>query len=58
MIEYRDLPNGNVHVYLDKKLIGTISKVANGYAYRANGSKTSGEILPTVAEIKATLEEM
>lgn len=54
---------GAIDVYLVGKLIGRIKEVRNGdhllgYAYYPKGSKTAGETLPTVQEVKATLEEI
>jgi len=52
-----------IGVYLEGKLVGHIKEVRNGehrmgYAYYPKGSRTAGETLPTVLEVKATLEEM
>jgi len=58
MITYKTLPNGNVKVYLDNKFVGTIKPISQSFAYYPQGSKTAGEILPTIAAVKATLEAM
>lgn len=60
MITYQDAtwPSEIIRVSLEGKQTGTIRKVTHGFAYFPLGSKTPGEILPTIAEIKATLEEM
>ena len=58
MITYKELANGSVRVFLDGKHVGTIGRISTGYAYYPHGSKSYGEVLPTIAEVKATLEEM
>jgi hypothetical protein len=50
--------NVPIHVYLKDTHVGTIKRTPHGFAYYPKGSRTSGEVLPTVAQIKATLEEM
>lgn len=51
-------PSQTIRVFLEEKQTGTIRKVTHGFAYFPLGSKTPGEVLPTIEEIKATLEEM
>lgn len=59
MITYSNLPSGSVRVYLDGKHVGTIrNEVPNGFAYYPVGSRSKGEVLSTIAAVKATLEEM
>jgi hypothetical protein len=49
----------NTDVFLDGVRIGQIKPVKHGFAYVPRGiSRTPGETLPTIEEIKATLEEM
>jgi len=58
LITYKELPNGSVRVLLDGKVVGTIGRIAHGYAYYPSNSRSYGEVLPTLAMIKATLEEI
>ncbi len=48
----------NISVYIDGKRVGTIKPVPNGFAYYPLGSRTRGEVMPTVEEIKHSLEEL
>ena len=48
----------NLTVFLEGKRVGTIKPVPNGFAYYPQGSRTSGEVMPTPGDIKKTLEEM
>lgn len=59
MITYDRLPNRDVAVYLDKKRVGTIIGVLNGYRYfpiREGGYGTPGDTFPTIPEVKKSLE--
>lgn len=46
-----------IHVLLDGKKVGRILPVEKGYAYFPNGSKTHGEVFPTIDQVKQTLTE-
>lgn len=55
MIKY-ELKNGHVIVRLGRRVIGSIRKADGGYQYvTTTGAK--GEIFPTVAAVKRSLEE-
>lgn len=45
-----------VTVKMDGKAIGVIKEVEGGYQYFPKGSKTGGDILASVAAVRATLE--
>lgn len=46
-----------VDVRLDGKIVGTIESVATGFRYAPKGrKKLAGEVFPTLAAVKASLE--
>lgn len=55
MITYKTLGN-QVQVKLDGKVAGHIKPMMDGFAYFPKGSKTGGDILPSVDAVKKTLE--
>ena len=55
MITYQEKPEG-VAVFLDKKRTGTIKQVMGGWAYFPIGKKMSGEVFPSIAKVKQSLE--
>lgn len=59
-ITYKDGPGAfNVLVYLDKRRVGTIVKLATGWQYQAGmgvAPYQGGEIFPTLNECKRSLE--
>jgi hypothetical protein len=58
MITYKTLPNKNVQVLLDKKLIGTIKSVEGGYQYFPKSTpKKGGKIFWALDDVKASLED-
>lgn len=54
--DYGDGPSSAVKVFLDKKHIGTIFPVFNGWRYYPTGSRQGGETYPTVQEVQYSLE--
>lgn len=44
-----------IDVYLGKKKTGTIYRVRDGWQYQVN-KKHVGEVFPTIAEVKRSLE--
>lgn len=56
-IDYKETASGVV-VHLDQKLAGKIIPVEGGHRYVPKGHRPSagGEIFPTIAEVKKTLE--
>ncbi len=46
----------NIDVFLDGKRVGEIRSVAAGYHYKPLSGK-AGAVLPTLAEVKRSLEE-
>ena len=43
-------------VFLGKRRIGTIVELQGGYQYRPKGSSLSGDVFPTLASCKMSLE--
>ena len=60
MLTYKKDSSGRfTSVYLDKKHIGYILKVQDGYRYKAKASGVgdhTGEVFPTIDEVKQSLE--
>jgi hypothetical protein len=55
MIEYL-LSNGNMKVRLDGKIVGSIHAFNGGFQYFPKGSKTGGELFPSLEACKRSLE--
>lgn len=57
MIEYRKYNKTDaLGVYLDGIRIGEIRVVSGGFQYFPRGQKIGGDIFPTLAEVKRSLE--
>lgn len=57
MISYNNSFSGEtISVLLDEKIVGTIHRIIDGYQYFPKGKKTSGEIFPTIKQVKESLE--
>jgi hypothetical protein len=59
-ISYRRNRSSRIDVYLDRKWIGSIKPAqdASGFFYqpKSTGAKIRGDIFPTIAEVKRSLE--
>ena len=47
---------GGIPVRLDNKVVGEILSVEGGFQYFSKGSKTGGDVYPTLALCKKSLE--
>ena len=60
MINYREVHAECINVFLDKKRVGHIVRVASGYQYRPRGKNKQsfyGKVLPSINDVKASLED-
>lgn len=57
MITYKEVDK-HICVYLDGRYLGIIKRAPNGYGFFLVGQNIAGEILPTIEDIKRTLESM
>jgi len=55
-ITYQELTPRAVMVRLGGKIVGTIKTVGDNWAYFPLGKRTSGEVFPSLAQCKASLE--
>lgn len=55
MITYNEILGG-IAVLLDRKRVGIIQRVGDGWQYQPKGAKVGGEILPTVSAVKQSIE--
>lgn len=57
-IAYARTDDGDIAVYLGMRRVGTITGFAGGWAYVPDGlsRQNHGEILPTIDQVKSTLE--
>jgi hypothetical protein len=53
---YREEPGKSVVVLIDGRVVGHILNTRGGYVYAPKGSTLRGETLPTVPEVKRSLE--
>jgi len=58
MITYKKNNQNHHDVYLEKKKVGSIVRVAGGFQYRPKGVKPHmfGDVLMTVEQVKQSLE--
>jgi len=59
MIQYKEVHQNYINVFLDKKRVGHIIIVAGGFQYRTKknkGRQYSGNIYNTIDEVKYSLE--
>jgi hypothetical protein len=56
MISYTPNPDQSITVHLDKKVVGTIRRVAGGWQYFPQGRKEGGSIWPSIARVKREIE--
>ena len=47
----------DISVILDGKTVGKIKAVGNGWAYFPKGSKSHGDILPTIRDVQKQITE-
>lgn len=58
MIAYQKCKDGKLAVRLDGRIVGHIKKnPGTGWYYQPKGSRSKGEVLPTVQDVKRSLEE-
>lgn len=58
MITYSNPSQGDIVVMLDRKIVGFIKKVEDGYQYFIKGRSTStAEVFSTIRQVKQSLEE-
>ncbi len=58
MITYKALIKNSIAVYINKKRVGTIKPTDEGYAYYPiGGNFTHGDVLPTIEQVKQTLNQ-
>lgn len=57
-LTYAPTASGDVAVYIEQRRVGTIRKIGKGFAYFPGEYRrgTRGEILPSVADVLASLE--
>ena len=59
MITYTPIASRSIAVFLEGKRVGTIEHLANGvWQYWPKNLLDAGEKFPTLAEVKASLEEL
>lgn len=56
MITYRELSWDRTTVFLDKRAVGCIYATDGGFQYRPKGGAEGGDVFPTIADVKRSLE--